>query len=451
MRVGWHSVVHMGNSLQLLYGLTYSIALAGCVFVEPGRTFQEGGEDGRPTDPSNPPPAKLPPSIIATKQSSLAAMPGQEVTFGVEASDPQHSPLTFAWSSNLGALGVAQSAATTSLVRWVAPPCIPSGLDPSITVTAANKLSLSAAATFTVGGVLPCMEPEDTIYSEGGQVETVVVPPGKSAVMALLWGAGGGGGAPAKGGGGAWIHAQFPVASGDHLEIRVASGGAAYGGGGGASYVLRNGEVMLVVAGGGGAGIDGCSGCTGEGGTHSQAGMGGAGGPAGSQGQDGQPNNYFQTNSGPGSGGTTNAGGVAGISNDQSPYGPCTSNGLSGSQDQGGAAFSCGSGHGKPAMGHLGGEGVGNGSGGGGGSGKFGGGSGASKWTYTGGGGGGGASWAHPSATLLGSEGGNGPAPGGAMAAGYQDNAGQGGDPQTMAFGAAPTPGKAGLIIIKIR
>jgi len=107
-----------------------------------------------PTDPSNPPPAKLPPNIIATKQSSLAAMPGQEVTFEVEASDPQGSPLTFAWTSNLGALGVARSDATTSLVPWAVPPCITSRLDPSITVTATNKLSLSAAATFTVGGVL---------------------------------------------------------------------------------------------------------------------------------------------------------------------------------------------------------------------------------------------------------------------------------------------------------
>jgi len=377
-------------------------------------------------------------------------MPGQEVTFEVEASDPQDSPLTFAWTSSFGALGVAQSDATTSLIPWVAPPCIMSGLDPSVTVTATNEFSLSAAATFTVGGVLPCMEPESTIYSDGGQVETVVVPPGKSTVIFLLWGAGGGGGAPAKGGGGAWIHAQFPVASGDQLGIRVASGGAAYGGGGGASYVLRNGEVMLVTAGGGGAGVDGCSGCSGEGGTHSQAGMGGAGGPAGGQGHDGQPNDYVQTNSGPGSGGTPNAGGVGGISNDQSVYNTCTSNGLPGLQDQGGVAFSCGAGGVKPAMGHLGGEGVGNGSGGGGGSGRFGGGSGALKWTYTGGGGGGGASWVHPSATLLGSEGGNGQVPGGAMAPGYQGNAGQGGDPQTMAFGAAPTPGKAGLIIMKL-
>ncbi|HEX8106550.1 MAG TPA: hypothetical protein VF516_02430 [Kofleriaceae bacterium] len=71
------------------------------------------------------------------------------------------------------------------------------------------------------------------------------------------------------------------------------------------------------------------------------------------------------------------------------------------------------------------------------------------KWTYTGGGGG--ASWFHPSATLLSSEGGNGPAPGGTMASGYQGNAGQGGDPQTMPFGAAATPGKAGLMILKVR
>lgn len=80
-----------------------------------------------------------------------------------------------------------------------------------------------------------------------------------------------------------------------------------------------NGEIVLVAAGGGGAGVDGCHGCLQEG--DPVAGAGGAGGPVGGEEQDGRPNNALQMNSGEGGGAKQSAGGAAGISDDQNPYG----------------------------------------------------------------------------------------------------------------------------------
>lgn len=403
------------------------------------------------------PPEKLPPIIVGIEQSSPFAEPGQGVAFEVNAVDPQNSPLTFSWQSTRGILGKPESSANKSLMPWAAPPCLDGSPDPTITVTVTNAFSLSALADFKVGGLSDCatppLPPADAVTQEwntGGEVDQVVVPPGKSFASFLVWGAGGGGGAPGPGGGGAWLSAQFSVTPGDHLEVRVASGGEGYGGGGGASYVLRNGEIMLVAAGGGGGGVDGCTGCTKE--SEPPAGMGGAGGPVGGNGQDGLANNYIQTNSGAGSGGQQLAGGAAGISNDQNPYGydPCTINGQPGAENQGGVAAECAHPPPKPAKGHLGGEGIGNGSSGGGGSGRFGGGSGAAKWTYTGGGGGGGSSWIHPSAKLLDTQGGKAQAPGGQNKPAYHDKAGRGGDPNLEPFGEPAKPGEAGLIVMTL-
>ncbi|MCP3144319.1 hypothetical protein [Pyxidicoccus xibeiensis] len=292
--------------------------------------------------------------------------------------------------------------------------------------------------------------PPTATWSTGGQVASYVVPAGSNKAEFQLWGGGGGGGAPGAGGGGAWVQASFPVVAGDTLEVRVASGGAARGGGGGASYVLRNGQVMLIAAGGGGGGVDGCGGCSMD--PAALTGAGGGGGPAGGSGQSGRSNEYLQTNSGAGTGGTQSAGGAAGISNDQNPYGydECTSHGFAGAANQGGAARVCTGGTYTPSNFQLGGQGIGNGSGGGGGAGRYGGGSGAHKWTYTGGGGGGGSSWVHPNATLIATTGGEARQPGGTQSPDYASSAGLGGAPQTSSFGTPPQPGASGLITLRV-
>ncbi|WP_267968051.1 hypothetical protein [Myxococcus stipitatus] len=292
--------------------------------------------------------------------------------------------------------------------------------------------------------------PPSMTWSRGGQTATYVVPAGQNLATFQLWGGGGGGGAPGAGGGGAWVHGSFAVAAGDTLEVRVASGGAAYGGGGGASYVFRNGVVMLIAGGGGGGGVDGCSGCSVD--EAVEAGAGGGGGPVGGSGQSGRSNAYLQTNSGGGRGGSQTAGGTAGVSNDQNPYGyaECTSNGLVGAPHQGGAARVCIGGSYTAASFNVGGQGIGNGSGGGGGAGWFGGGSGAQKWTYSGGGGGGGSSWAHASATVIASSGGSGSQAGGTSSEDYSGVVARGGAAQTDPFGAEPQAGSAGRITLRL-
>lgn len=402
----------------------------------------------------------LAPKIVDTNAAMIGTTMAPGMLFEVEAEDPQGSSLTFSWQANVGTLKDAKSSATSSGVPWFASPCLAFNADPVITVTVTNRFSLSDTAEFLANTIPACSTPQDPtpvpipgaptkVWNKGGQVDTVVVPAGKTFVQFLVWGSGGGGGAPGGGGGGAWVSAQFLVTAGDKLEVRVASGGGPDGGGGGASYVLRNGEIMLVAAGGGGGGVDGCTGCSKEEGP--QLGLGGAGGPAGGAGQNGRANNYLQTNSGGGIGGSQFGGGAGGISDDQNPYGydECTANGLAGAGNQGGNTVQCDKSGPGAAKGHLGGGGIGNGSGGGGGSGVFGGGSGAAKYTYTGGGGGGGASWIHPDAKLLGTEGGDGQAPGGSHAPGYQDNAGRGGVP-AASFGQPATPGVPGLILMTL-
>ncbi|AKT39611.1 hypothetical protein [Chondromyces crocatus] len=296
---------------------------------------------------------------------------------------------------------------------------------------------------------LPPPDATDRVWTEGGQVDSVTVGPGKTVARLFVWGGGGGGGAPGPGGGGAFLSALVPVTPGDVLEVRVASGGGPHGGGGGASYVLRNGEIILVSGGGGGAGVDGCHGCNPP--VNPPAGSGGAAGPAGGNGQDGIANDEVQTGSGGGRGATQTAGGAGGISNDRNPYGydTCTSDGEPGGEHHGGVVRACTSAGDAPAKGHLGGQGIGNGSSGGGGSGFFGGGSGAAKITYTGGGGGGGASWIHPGATLLETEGGSLQQPGGMSSSLYRGDAARGGD-GTTDYERPIMPGQPGLIALQI-
>jgi hypothetical protein len=292
-----------------------------------------------------------------------------------------------------------------------------------------------------------------TVYAQGEQVVSGVVPAGKTAIQFKLWGAGGAGGFPGHGGGGAHVAGTLNVAPGDQIELRVGGGGLAEGSGGGATYVYRNGQVVMVAGGGGGAGSDGA-----QNGAKKPAteGAGGAGGPLNGSGQNGTGTNYLNTGSGGGGGGSQSFGGAGGISNNQSQYNNCTLSGQTGSAHTGGKNSYGQCTWGDAASYEDGGDQKGgNGSCGGGGAGYFGGGSGACMWTYSGGGGGGGSSWVDTQSVVgASSAGGNLQTPGGVGVNGYQGAAGRGGNTGDWSNWPAvtinPEDGKPGLIIMTL-
>ncbi|WP_224248146.1 Kelch repeat-containing protein [Hyalangium gracile] len=106
---------------------------------------------------SNTPPINhLEPVIVRTYRSSDTASPGQELTYQVEASDPQGSALTFSWVTNIGALERPNETATRSRIGWRAPSCVSAGLTPTITVTVTNAFNLTTTRSFTVAGLPTC-------------------------------------------------------------------------------------------------------------------------------------------------------------------------------------------------------------------------------------------------------------------------------------------------------
>jgi hypothetical protein len=291
-------------------------------------------------------------------------------------------------------------------------------------------------------------------YPTGGQIVKGAVPAGVTNIVAQLWGAGGGGGFPGSGGGGGWVKVQFPVNPGDAVELRVASGGGignnTGGGGGGMSWLSLNGTVIAIAGGGGGAGVDGCSGCGGG----STSGHGGGGGAAGGNGQDGTANNYINTGSGGGKGGSQTAGGAGGLQTNGSAYtNSCLLPAPAGTEGAGGpcwGGFLCA--EGPKAVGEVGGDQcIGNGTGGAGGAGKFGGGSGAAMYTYSGGGGGGGSSWAADTVLVVDTAAGSLQTPGGTSSGDYQGDAGQGGlGAMTTAGTKQAHAGNPGLVVLKL-
>ncbi|ATB33890.1 kelch repeat-containing protein [Melittangium boletus] len=92
----------------------------------------------------------LPPTLVRSYQSALSARPSQQLTFEVVASDPENSPLAFAWSAPAGTLGTAATAASSSRVSWTAPTCSRDGANLSVTATVTNGFGLSSSRAFSI-------------------------------------------------------------------------------------------------------------------------------------------------------------------------------------------------------------------------------------------------------------------------------------------------------------
>jgi hypothetical protein len=73
----------------------------------------------------------FPPRITNSYQSSTTATPGGAVSFELQASDPENTALTFAWSTNTGTLGTP--------------------------TTVTNAVNLATQKVFTVTGLPACV------------------------------------------------------------------------------------------------------------------------------------------------------------------------------------------------------------------------------------------------------------------------------------------------------
>lgn len=105
---------------------------------------------------STPQPAAQPPEIVASSQKLLLPE-GGIFSFGVEAHDPQNSPLHFSWTASGGAFASPQmDTHSTSEISWLTPPCSVEVDPPLITVTVTNELGLSVSAHFKVTYAMLC-------------------------------------------------------------------------------------------------------------------------------------------------------------------------------------------------------------------------------------------------------------------------------------------------------
>lgn len=291
---------------------TSCVPCALSVAVSDGRG---GGNTGTLSVCVGPPPAtRLPPEVTETFQSSSRATPGQVVSFSVAAHDSQGDALSFAWISNVGSLGTAQSPTpTSSSITWTAASCVPSNTTATITVQVTSASGMSTSKSFTVTGLPNCCVSGSRTFNTAGQT-AFTVPEGCSRVSFEMAGAGGGNGYGSSGGAGGLARLTFDVAPGSLFNLTIGSPGAGYStqseppggqpgggasggywaGGGGGYTALMSGSTILAIAGGGGGGGDGGNG-------------GNGGGPLGN---DGSP---ASQGAGGGQGGTQTQGGTGGV------------------------------------------------------------------------------------------------------------------------------------------
>ncbi|QAT89039.1 branched-chain amino acid ABC transporter2C amino acid-binding protein [Corallococcus coralloides] len=94
--------------------------------------------------------AEAPPIVKTTSQSATSALAGERVTFTVEAMDPRAEAMTFAWSSNVGALGTPVGDAAASTVDWTELSCVPADVTPTVELVVTNASGASTRHSFPV-------------------------------------------------------------------------------------------------------------------------------------------------------------------------------------------------------------------------------------------------------------------------------------------------------------
>ncbi|WP_232537676.1 Kelch repeat-containing protein [Cystobacter fuscus] len=96
------------------------------------------------------------PVIVRSYRSSDTASAGQEITYEVVANDPEGSALTYAWTTNTGALATPSHGDFNSRVVWTAPSCVSPGVSPTVVATVTNGFNLKATRSFSVTGLPNC-------------------------------------------------------------------------------------------------------------------------------------------------------------------------------------------------------------------------------------------------------------------------------------------------------
>ncbi len=131
----------------------------GCDFVVAVSDGRGGSTTGQTTLPvGNTVPIEAPAVTLSAQSTSVVDASGS-VSFSVEASDPQGSPLTFQWLSPAGTLSNQVDATGTSRVVWTAP----AGANGAFTVSAIVTDALGASKQFdfsvSTSGPLPVAVP----------------------------------------------------------------------------------------------------------------------------------------------------------------------------------------------------------------------------------------------------------------------------------------------------
>ena len=157
---------------------------ASCDLVVAVNDGRGGSTTGQTTLPVGKPVAIKAPIITSSLQSVSAVGPGGNVTFSVEASDPQGSALTFQWVSATGAFSNQVDGAGSSQVVWTAPAAASASYTVSVIVT--DALGASVQYDFTASSApLFTVQASPTVITPGQQPELVVVP--SDGVSASTW------------------------------------------------------------------------------------------------------------------------------------------------------------------------------------------------------------------------------------------------------------------------
>ncbi|NRD54194.1 right-handed parallel beta-helix repeat-containing protein [Corallococcus exiguus] len=94
--------------------------------------------------------AEAPPVLETTSQSAESALAGERVTFTVDVTDPRGEAMTFAWTSNVGALGTPVGNGATSTVDWTELSCLPADVTPTVDLVVTNASGASTRHSFQV-------------------------------------------------------------------------------------------------------------------------------------------------------------------------------------------------------------------------------------------------------------------------------------------------------------
>lgn len=110
------------------------------------------------------------PSLAELSASLASVGPGEVLRLGA-AARVSLGLLSFAWTTSAGTVSAPVSGALHSEVLWVAPSCLPAGVEPTVTVTVSNPAGLSDSRTLPITWTGPtCARPACLFSLEDGRV-----------------------------------------------------------------------------------------------------------------------------------------------------------------------------------------------------------------------------------------------------------------------------------------